>query len=69
MPVFPEMGERTQGLEDLQQRLVEITDNIGDANTCLRKWEDKVHSHLSMGAASKDPKYIDKIKVRQSKIC
>ncbi|XP_041359572.1 microtubule-actin cross-linking factor 1, isoforms 1/2/3/5-like isoform X3 [Gigantopelta aegis] len=63
-----EMGERTVGLEDLQQRLVEISDNINDANGCLRKWDDKLQTHLSMGAISKDPKYFDKIKSIQEDV-
>lgn len=54
---------RVETLEDMSQRLAEFQDSLGDVNSALQRLEDRLDSHQHLGAAARDPKYTDMIKV------
>ena len=45
--------------------MAEVQDTLAEANSALTKWEDKMAAHNTLGSAAKDPKHVDKIKVRK----
>lgn len=56
--------ERTQSLEDTARRLADFAENLRDLQHSLTRCEDKLASHDALGGAAKDPKLLDRIKVR-----
>jgi dystonin len=61
---FAELLERTQSLEDTARRLSDFTDNLRELQHSLTRCEDKLASHDALGGAAKDPKLLDRIKVK-----
>lgn len=59
--------ERTQSLEDTARHLSDFNENLRDLQHSLQRCEDKLASHDALGGAAKDPKLLDRIKVRKLK--
>ena len=57
------LAEQIQNLEDLGGRLNEFGTYNDDVNNTLKKLEEKLDAHMSLGSTAKDPKYQDKIAV------
>lgn len=58
--------ERTQSLEDTARHLTDFSENLRDLQHGLQRCEDKLASHDALGGASKDPKLLDRIKVKKT---
>lgn len=59
-----ELLERTQWLEDTARRLADFSENLRDLGHSVQRCEDKLASHDALGGAARDPKMLDRIKVR-----
>ena len=62
------VGERVQALEDTQQKLSEFSDLEQDLASSLKKFEEKMAAHRTLGVAGKDSKYLDKMKGLQDEV-
>lgn len=50
-------------VEEIQQYIEEFYDTLSEVVSSVQRHEDRLASHLALGAASKDRRHYDKIKV------
>jgi len=66
------------GMEETQQSIEEFYDTLSDVLGSIQRHEDRLASHHALGAAAKDRRHFDKIRViidlclsdmRRDKLC
>lgn len=57
------MNTNAEGLEEVQQFIEEFHDTLSDVVSSIQRYEDRLASHKALGAAAKDRRHFDKIRV------
>ena len=57
------MNTNAEGLEEVQQMIEEFHDTLSDVVSSIQRYEDRLASHKALGAAAKDRRHFDKIRV------
>ena len=57
------MSSRVKELEDVQQNLDDFSVTVNELKKSLKKTEDKLSAHLSLGSAANDQKHAERILV------
>ena len=61
--LYSGITDRVQTLEDNVQKLQELSDAVRDMDAALKKFEDKVSAHKSLGPEAKASKHLEKMRV------
>jgi len=57
------VNTNAEGLEEVQQFIEEFHDTLSDVVSSIQRYEDRLASHKALGAAAKDRRHFDKIRV------
>ena len=62
------MNMNAVGLEESQQCIEEFYDTLSEVVASVQRYEDRLASHRALGAAAKDRRHFDKIRVSRDLI-
>lgn len=65
--IIAELLDRTQWLEEMSRRLLDLSEQLRDLTHSVQRCEDKLGSHDALGGASRDPKMLDRLRVCEKK--